>query len=246
MRCGRFAPFTLRPLRTRRDPIKFRLPLQRAFDKLRRSGIDVCLTPLRLSLSKPGVVHAETQSRKGGAEVQGLAAARPFSGAFTARKEWQAAEPQAKPLRAFPFCSASLREQIRLGLQAQRRVECAYRAAPRNDGFRAEAAEGAEAISLRPLRSLRETNQIPVPAIKSLRQAQAERNRCLPNPAQAEPVEAGLAKHPFYKLRVSGDWGGRYWSGGISRAGFAAAGDSAPARRSPGSPHRLRAARPAS
>ena len=35
-------------------------------------------TPLRLSLSKPGLVHAETRSRKGGAEVQALAPLSPF------------------------------------------------------------------------------------------------------------------------------------------------------------------------
>ena len=120
-----------------------------------------------------------------------LAATRRVPSAFSARKEWKTAEPKAQPLRAFSFCFAPLREPIRVGLPAQRRVECAYGAALdcfvaalfAMTGWIGFRAESAEAISLRSLRSLRETNQnSPVPARKSLRQAQAERNRCLPNP----------------------------------------------------------------
>ena len=68
--------------------------------------------------------------------------------------------------------------------------------APRNDGVNEVSRRGRRgrraaflcvlcALCANPINS-------SVPAANSLRQAQAERNRCLPNPAQAEPVEAGL------------------------------------------------------
>ena len=193
---------SLRPLR---EPNQIPVPVTKSLRQAQAERNRCSPTPLRLSLSKPGVVHAETQSRKGGAEVQGLAAARPFSGAFTAREEWQAAEPQAQPLRAFPLCSAPLREPIRVGaagrapggMRLSRRPGLLRRCAPRNDGFRAESAEAAEAISLRPLRSLREPNQVRWFQLKrafdKLRRSGKDVH---PTPLRLSLSKPGVAKHP--------------------------------------------------
>jgi hypothetical protein len=101
-----------------------------------------------------------------------------------------------------------LREPIRVGLPAQRRVECAYGAAldcfvaallamTGWIGFRAESAEGAEAISLRSRRSLREPNQIRrfqlERAFDKLRRSGAD---FYPTPLRLSLSKPGVAKHP--------------------------------------------------
>ena len=61
-------------------------------------------TPLRLSLSKPGLVHAETRSRKGGAEVQALAPLSPFRVLLPPGKNGKRQSRKRNPFA--PFLSA--------------------------------------------------------------------------------------------------------------------------------------------